>query len=207
MNADTEMKANRVRTTAARLARDAERIVALRRFFEEGNTRSVAESLGRHEEGIAATLVRAAVFEAMALALARACDTAADVQSIPTAASLLRDQAVFDEVAKEGNADALAGFVVISDELAKNESRERVRRLRSYVIAHHLPTKYADGDRTEIIDLYWLAQLVLPASEKLCEGAGVDFRPVDAIEKMWTAPTQAYWGRLLSATKKGRNVD
>jgi hypothetical protein len=72
MNADVEI--------AELLAKDAERIVALRRFFEDGNTPSVAESLGRHEEGMAATLVRAVVLESLVLALARACDTSADAQ-------------------------------------------------------------------------------------------------------------------------------
>jgi hypothetical protein len=204
---ESAKKAHRVLDIATHLRKDAERIVKLRRFVRDGNTAEAEESLDRYEEGHVASLIRATMFESIVFACARVTDKAKTERfTIATARALLADSKVFSAIARDGNAAALTEFIVAADKLASNAGMLRLRTLRNYAIVPHLPTNYTKADRAFSYDMENTVDFVLTAVLKLCQGTGVYNVSFDTVDQEWSAPSKAYWGRLLSARQKGRLV-
>src|SRR5262249_48643755 len=126
--------------------------------------------------------------------------------TIATARALLADSKAFSAIAGDGNAAALTEFIVAADKLATYAGMLRLRTLRNYGSVHHLPMNYTKVDRAFSDDMENTVDFVLTAARKLCQGTGVYNVSFDTVDQEWSAPSKAYWGRLLSAQQKGRLV-
>jgi len=195
---DSKDAAARVIEIAKLLRVDAERLVALKRFFESGNTQAAADALGRFQEGTAATLITGAILASIAIACTRASDKAApDRYSIPTAQLLLADAATLEVVAAAGNLPALNDFLRLADEIENAYSHGRLRDLRNCQIAHHLPDKYAKVHRANLQHLWNAVSDVLITVYQLGVGTGITTVAFDSVDKVWTERCDAYWHRLI----------
>ena len=162
--------------------------------------------LGLYEEGTVVTLIRGAATEAIAIACTKACDAARpDRFTIPTAAYLLGDEATFEIVAAGGQQSALRDFVRLADEIANVYAHGRLRDLRNYRLAHHIPGKLAEVDTAKISHLLDAMSDVLITISNLCAGAGTVTVSFDAVEKVWNKRCEAFWHRL-NGGPHGRQV-
>lgn len=203
---DPADRAARVLEIAKHLRSEAERMVALKQFFDSGDTEAAAEALGAFEEGTVATLIRGAAIEAAAMACAKACDAAAPARyTIPTATALLTDVATFEAVTARGDRQALSDFVRLAGEIAAGYSHGRLRDLRNYRLAHSIPGELARLDPAKLLHLWNALDDVLRTIYHLGAGTGIITVSFDAVASVWDNRCRAYWRRLI-AGPPGRKV-
>ena len=196
---DPGSRASLVIEIAKHLRSDAERMAALTEFFDAGDTEAAVEALGVYEEGTVATLIRGSVMEAMALACTRACDSARPARyTIPTAKLLLNDAATFEAiVARGGDRRELETFLRLADEIVRDYSHERLRDLRNYRLAHHIPGEFAKADPAKLLHLRNAIDDVLRTIYFLGSGTGITTVSFAAVREVWRKRCDAYWDRLL----------
>jgi hypothetical protein len=200
------LAAERARKIAVLLRKDAERLVALKCCFDTGNTKAVADALGLFEEGTVVTLLRGAALEAMALACAKAWDKAGpDRYTIPSAAALIATPATPEILAFGGSMEALDTFKRLVGEMTEDHARLRLRNLRNFRLAHHIPDKLAKVDQAKIMDLWEIIDETLQTIYWLGCGTGVITVSFDAVASVWNKRCAAYWRRLLKGPN-GRQV-
>ena len=191
---------DRIKDIARICYQTSDEAVGIMEFLETGNTTEAEFALDTQTAPIA-NVIRKAMFERLVMALMRMHDKpASNRETLPKAFDLLRDQAVFQNLAAQGDATRLRLALTRWAALGNDSRLTAIRNARDLDVAHIIPSGNS-LPRPRIMDFYGIARETLRVVEDLAAGTGICSVSLEAASQVWTRRAQAYWSRLINAAQ------
>lgn len=191
---------DRIKDIARICYQTSDEAVGIIEFLEAGNTVEAEAALDMQTAPIA-NVIRKAMFERLVMAVMRMHDKpASDRETLRRAFDLLCDQAVFQNLAVQGDATRLRSALTRWAALANDPRLTVIRNVRDFDVAHIIPSRNS-LPRPRIIDFYCVARETIKVVEDLAAGSGICSVSFEAASQVWARRAEAYWSRLMKAAQ------